>query len=185
MPYFVGVCADLGAARAEILETLASYGARTPSELLNAAQIIAYGLSALDMLQEARTADMSRSMRLRFRGCANNLNRSVQRSERALAMRLADAAPDAVEPIAEPVAAVPDLDVQQAIQPAVHNIAKYRKPLSSGRAAAARPATAVSGSLPAGASQQDRCELQRRNEQMWAGAMMNVLADLGMAAGSA
>jgi hypothetical protein len=89
LPFFLGVCPDLDSARAEILETLASYGAQTRAQLLNAAQIIAFGLAALDMLHEAKTTDMSPSMRLRFRGCANNLNRSSKQNEQTLTKRLA------------------------------------------------------------------------------------------------
>jgi hypothetical protein len=79
VPYFIVVTPDLEAARAEVLETLASYGARTRSEMLNAIQIIAFGLSALETLGEAKTDEMSPSMRLRFRGCANNLNPPARR----------------------------------------------------------------------------------------------------------
>ncbi|MDB5400525.1 MAG: hypothetical protein JWQ55_2543, partial [Rhodopila sp.] len=54
MPYFTAATADLTLARLEVLETLASYGARTRSELLNAVQVIAFSFSTLDTLHEAK-----------------------------------------------------------------------------------------------------------------------------------
>jgi hypothetical protein len=89
IPFFTGVTPDSEAARTEILETLASYGARTRAELLNAVQAVAFAMSALDMLHEAKTTDMSPAMRLRFRGCANNLSRHGQKQEETLNKRLA------------------------------------------------------------------------------------------------
>jgi hypothetical protein len=54
MPFFLDIAPDIDTARSEILQTLASYGARTRAEFLNAAQIIACSLSAMDALGEAR-----------------------------------------------------------------------------------------------------------------------------------
>jgi hypothetical protein len=42
--------------------------------MLQAAQMIALGMTMLDLLSEARTAEMSQSMRIRYRGCANGLS---------------------------------------------------------------------------------------------------------------
>jgi hypothetical protein len=71
MPFFIIIIPDIDAARDEILQALACYGARTRSEMLNAAQIIAFGFSALDALGEAKEIETSPSMQLRFRRCAN------------------------------------------------------------------------------------------------------------------
>jgi cell division septation protein DedD len=131
LPYFLGVCPDLDSARAEILETLASYGARTRSELLNAAQIIAYGLSGLDVLHEAKTTEMSASLRLRYRGCANTLNRASQKNEQALNRRLAQDIPAAVQPAAEPPNDLPDSVVDKAIQEVQAKIETCRNQLSA------------------------------------------------------
>ena len=121
LPFFIGECPDLDAARAEILETLASYGARTRSELLNAAQIIAYGLTALDVLHEAKTTEMSPSARLRHRSCANGLNRSGQQNEKALAKRLASDPPKAETPPQEPFDDITDAQIDEQLQE-VHRI---------------------------------------------------------------
>ncbi len=89
MPYFLPMTTSMDLARAEILETLQSYGARSRSELLNVVQIIAFSMSALDLLMASRVdTSLSQSLRLRFRGCANNLNRSSQQAEKTLAARL-------------------------------------------------------------------------------------------------
>jgi hypothetical protein len=166
LPYFLGVCPDLDAARAEILETLASYGARTRSEMLNAAEIIAYGLSGLDALFEAKTAEMSPSLRLRYRGCANNLSRSCQKAEQMLTKRLASDLPQSAEPHPEPVNDMPQPEVQQAIQAVQATIATYRN-----RPSANHPTTSPQAQP---ASQDDH------NNHLWDGAMINALAQMGM-----
>ena len=76
LPYFSAASMDKHEARSEIIDTLTSYDTRTRAEMLQAAHIIAFGMTTLDVLAEAKTAEMSPSMRLRYRGCANNLNRS-------------------------------------------------------------------------------------------------------------
>ena len=82
--------ADIHEARSEIIDTLASYATRTRAEMLQAAHIIALGMTTLDVLAEAKTAEMSPSMRLRYRSCANSLNRATLQTEKALDLRLGD-----------------------------------------------------------------------------------------------
>jgi hypothetical protein len=101
MPYFIPITPDRKLARAEALATLESYGARSRSQVLAAVQVIAFGLSALDLLAEAKATEMSPAMRLRFRACANSLNRSGQQTEKALTKSLACDGPD--EPSAEEI----------------------------------------------------------------------------------
>jgi hypothetical protein len=98
LPFFLSFTSTDEEARAEILATLASYGPRTRQEYLHAAQIIAFGLSALDALAEAKAAEMSPALRLRYRGCANSLNRACQQNEKALARLRACDVPAAPEP---------------------------------------------------------------------------------------
>jgi hypothetical protein len=83
LPYVITAAKDARDARTEIIETLEAYATRTRAEMLQAAHIIALGMTTLDVLAEAKTADMSPSMRLRYRGCANGLNRSTLRTEKA------------------------------------------------------------------------------------------------------
>ena len=93
MPYFIAASRDKHEARSEILDTLAAYETRTRAEMLQAAHIIAFGMTTLDVLAEAKTAEMSQSMRLRYRSCANSLNRSTLQTEKALDQRLGDETP--------------------------------------------------------------------------------------------
>ena len=93
LPYFSAASRDKHEARSEILDTLASYETRTRAEMLQAAHIIAFGMTTLDVLAEAKTAEMSQSMRLRYRSCANSLNRSTLQTEKALDQRLGDELP--------------------------------------------------------------------------------------------
>ena len=70
--------------RAAILDMLRAYGAQTPAELLHAALIIAFSLSALDTLARAQSNEMSDSLRLRYQTCANALNRAARQNTAAL-----------------------------------------------------------------------------------------------------
>jgi hypothetical protein len=171
MPFFLGLTVDVDVARAEILETLACYGIRTRSEMLRAAQIVAFGMSALDTLEEAKAAEMSPSMRLRFRGCANGLNRSGQRHEASLAKSLACDAPEAAEPMQEPIDDVPDPEVEAMLEEARANIANCHKLLAV--AAAANSPLPVQTSNEAG------------NRPVWGGEMLASLKDMGLPVGPA
>jgi hypothetical protein len=144
-----------GRCQSRIIETLESYATRTRAEMLQAAQIIALGMTTLDVLAEAKTADMSQSMRLRYRGCANGLNRSTLRTEKALEERLACDLPAAPETIPEPVNDVPDADLKTAIEHARAAIDAHRDRVSS-----TRPDT--------------------RNNPPWAGEMIDTLKQMGL-----
>lgn len=157
MPYFCTLTADHAAARAEIIESLESFGARTRSELLITAKIIAFGFSALDMLAESKAIhEMPLPLRLRYRGCANGLDRSCQQNEKALAKHLACDEPNAAEPAND----ISENDMEESLQQAKAVIDSYRNRLSG-----ARPATtphAVQTSRP------------NRNK-VWTTAMMDGL----------
>lgn len=158
LPYVTTAAIDARDAHKEIIETLASYGTRTRAEMLQAAQIIALGMTTLDVLAEAKTADMSLFMRLRYRGCANGLNRSTLQTEKALDQRLAYDVPAAPETMPEPVNDVPDADLETAIQHARAAIDAHRD-----RVSASRPDT--------------------RNNQLRAGEMIDTLEQMGLPVG--
>jgi hypothetical protein len=102
LPYFCVDCPDFATTRAEIIETLASYGPRNRAELFAAAQVVACTMSALATMAEAEGSEtMSPSMRLRFRGCANTITRHGQQAQQILDKRLACDLPIAVDPAAE------------------------------------------------------------------------------------
>ena len=139
IPYFTGVTADIAAARAEALETLASYGARTRAELLCAVQIIVFSFAALDTLAESNMPQMSQSMRIRFRGCANNLNRSTQKTEQTLARRLACDVPDATQE--DPIDDLPQDVAEEIMQQTQAAIQEYRNQAAAGGTNNKRPHT--------------------------------------------
>src|ERR1700675_2679453 len=118
LPYFTDAAMDKREARSEIIDTLASYETRTRAEMLQAAHIIALGMTTLDVLAEAKTAEMSLSMRLRHRGCANSLNRSTLQTEQALDQRLGDEVLPASNPLPEPVNDLQEAELKAAIEQA-------------------------------------------------------------------
>jgi hypothetical protein len=130
LPYFLRLTKDFDLARAEVLETLASYGARTRSEMINATRIIAFGFSSLELLAEAKSAELPVALSLRYRSCANALNRSCQQIEKALAKSLACDALDPVKPTPESVDDMPDAEVEAALQRAKARIDSYHNRLS-------------------------------------------------------
>ena len=166
MPFFLGISVDIDATRIEIVETLQSYGARTRSEMLNAARIIAFGMSALDTLGESTATELSASMRLRFRGCANGLNRSSQQNEKTLASRLACDIPEIEVSLPDLVDDVPDAEVDELVRQTRAHIESCRNRLS--------------GARPANGPQPGPGWQQQRNKGMWGGAMMDRLAEMGM-----
>jgi hypothetical protein len=167
LPHFLPVCPNPAIARAEILETLGSYGGTSRSEVINAARVIAFSFAALDTLAEAKDPHLSPAGRLRHRGCANNLNRSCQQNEHMLAGRLACTAPETPATTLEPVNDVPDADLHEAIRHAEANIANYRGGL----------ATTRSPRLPSGPLSASE---QSRNNRLWGSAMAKILGEMGM-----
>ena len=149
LPHFSAAAADIDDARSEIIDTLASYATRTRAELLQAAQIIALGMTTLDVLAEAKTADMSMSMRIRFRGCANGLNRAVLNTEKSLDRHLACDLP--VAPLNGPA----DAATMSTVVPPLAAVDLHR----AGRSTAShRP-----------------IDRQEQNNQFWAGGLMHAL----------
>jgi hypothetical protein len=166
MPYFADTAADLEATVEEILQTLASYGARTRAETLKAAQIIALSMTTLEALAEAKSADLSPSLRVRYLGCANSLNRSTLQHEKTLEKRLASDIPD--QTVAEPANDLPDHQVEAAIDFARAQIVSYRD-----RLPAARPAGGSNLTQP------------RPDMATLAGVMMSALSQGGLQPGPA
>ena len=83
--------------------------------MLMAAHIIALGMTTLDVLAEAKTAEMS-SHAPPLRGCANSLNRSTLQTEKALDQRLGDEIPAAPAEMQEPVDDMRQPEIMAAIQ---------------------------------------------------------------------
>jgi hypothetical protein len=101
LPYMTA--ADMADARAEIIDTIAAYATRNRAEMLQAAQIIAFGMTTLDVLAEAKAAETPMSHRIRCRSCANSLNRSALNTEKALDRRLSAPSVSAADDLAAPI----------------------------------------------------------------------------------
>jgi hypothetical protein len=125
-----------------------------------AAHIIALGMTTLDVLAEAKTAEMSQSMRLRYRSCANSLNRSTLQTEKALDQRLGDELPAAPDEMPEPIDDMREAEIMAAIQ-------QYNAKIDAQRPRA-HPATAPH--LPTDPTW---------NPQLWASAMLDSLQHPG------
>ncbi len=177
MPYFGIHAADVRGVRSEIIDTLASYATRTRAEMLQAAQIIALGMTTLDVLAEAKTAEMSQSMRIRYRGCANGLNRSTLNTEKALDRRLDCDLPAATpEPVPAPVNDVPDADMEIAMAQARAAIEEHRNSRPSRHPASDTPKDPIQ----APAKTPHPTPQQEQNQQLWASAMVDTLKQMGL-----
>ncbi|MGD0104371.1 MAG: hypothetical protein ABSC06_10070 [Rhodopila sp.] len=148
LPYFMPLTDDFELARAEVLETLASYGARTRSEMINAARIIAFSFSALEVLAEAESEDLPPGLRLRYCTSANALNRSCQHTEKTLARALACDVPVTIEPTADPIDDMPPAQIDAALAQAKARIDTYRNRLSGARPATSPQAISASQHAP-------------------------------------
>ena len=101
---------DITLARAAAIETVNSDRARSQTDLLASAQVVAFGLAALDSLSRSMGDEISITMALRLRGNANACNRASEQNRRALAKAQAEIdlpetdlpAPEAAPPLAEP-----------------------------------------------------------------------------------
>ena len=201
-PWFLGAGIDLAAAQTEIVETLSSYGTRSRAEIIQAAKIIAFSMASLETLKNGTAPDLSPSMRLRYRSCANGLDRSSQQNEKALVARLDCALPEAAEPIDD----VSDADAHDAVEAARAGIDGYRNRLAErspqptgvhADPVIIRPAAMVSAPLVRGfalpGSAMDEApiedfpwpkvkvstEAEERTKTMWRDAMIKVLGDMG------
>jgi hypothetical protein len=84
-PLFLSVSnGDINHARFAAFETVNAYRAQTQSDLITIAQIIGFGLAALDSLSLSMQDNLSPSMVLRLRANANACSRSAEQNRRAL-----------------------------------------------------------------------------------------------------
>jgi hypothetical protein len=82
--FITATTTDPAAARQAATEMLAAYAPETPAELRLAAEIISFGLHALEALSQASHPDMSLTKILRLRGSAVSLSRESHKSQRKL-----------------------------------------------------------------------------------------------------
>jgi len=159
-PLFISGTTDPGLARLAAIEAFAAYQAQTRAELLSIAQIIAFSLAAMDTLRLAMMPDLSLSMKLRLRGCANGLNRSAQQNVRALDKLRSDSprqqsAAALAAMSAEPAAAGDEIDaveVKAAVDEADAMVkeacARMQVALHAAQVAQDQPAPTPSGPTP-------------------------------------
>ncbi len=191
MPFFAGTDRRLVAAAA--LETLGDYMPATRAELLHAAQIIAFSMSALDSLSEAVSLELPTTLRMRLRGGANALNRSAMQTMRALDRCQAAAAAEDPPP-AEPVSAPPPAEPAKATTPAEPAAtAPEAAPAVAPRAAAVPPvalpaAPVAAPRVPPAAARHPQPPAAQsvisdaENKRIWAQALREVAEDLVPAA---
>jgi len=180
-PLFMAGCSgDLNFARLAAIETINAYQAKTQAELVMIAQIIGFGLAAMDNLRLSMDPGLSLSMKLRLRGGANALNRAAQQNVRALEkIRRHDnlpAAPSLAEAAAYPDAA-PDAD-ELTLADVEATIAQARTMVKEayGRLQDVPPDAAPPAKVPAGV-QPPRAATQQENPA-WIKALSNVAAEL-------
>lgn len=82
--FLTGAAGDLAVARHAADQMLAAYNAETPEELRLAAEIITFGLHALEALSQSAEAGLSPNKILRLRGSAVSLSRESHKSQRKL-----------------------------------------------------------------------------------------------------
>jgi len=82
--FLTGAGGDITAARHAALQMLGAYQPETEAELRLAANIIGFGLQALEALAQASTPDLSITRVLRLRGSAVSLNREATKAQRGL-----------------------------------------------------------------------------------------------------
>jgi hypothetical protein len=82
--FLAGAGGDSTAARQAALQTLGAYHPETEDELRLAANVIGFGLHALEALAQASTPDLSLTRILRLRGSAVSLSRESAKAQRSL-----------------------------------------------------------------------------------------------------
>jgi hypothetical protein len=151
---------DILFARMAALETVSSYRARNPADLIAIAQIIACGLTALGSLGLSMADDLSLSMTLRLRSSAVALNRVAERNRRVLQESSADTA----RPAGSQQTAGDDFDATMA---AADVAAMQPRP------------TAAAGAVPPPAAPISAASVtaERQVQAMWATAMTEVAGE--------
>jgi hypothetical protein len=127
LPYFLPLTSDIDLARAEVVETLESYGARTRSEMINAMRIISLSFASMDLLAAANNAEMPTDIQLSHIRHANGLARICQQNESALAKRLATDLPEPLEQAGEPIDDASEAELEAVIQQSQAQINAYCK----------------------------------------------------------
>ena len=154
-------------ARMAAMQTVHAYRARNNADLLAVAQIIGFGLAALGTLGLSMADNLSMSMVLRLRGCANALNRSAEQNRRALRQHQTSSS-------AELLAAFPgEMDGRQAETPTTTDTPPKMRQAPPAQARDAQPV----GPQPQAAVPAQSLSDRERQAQ-WGAAMADVAAEM-------
>jgi hypothetical protein len=167
-PMFLSVTGgDLAYARMAAIGTVNAYRIRSHADLIAIAQIIAFGLAALGSLSQSMADDVSLAMSLRLRANANALNRSAERSRRALT------AGHAADPVLADIAITPD-PVSAPMNDGLGDIELLASMASAQQPGPARatPAPLLTAATPA------ELAAEKRHQAMWAIAMVKEASEL-------
>jgi hypothetical protein len=148
-------------ARLAAAHTLESYRTRTDCDLILIAQIIAFGLAALDSLSLSMTDGLSFPMILRLRGSAQGSSRAAEQNRRALKENHLIDVPD------DPIPRDSDLDEAQVIA----DVIAATQRAAEVRAEISRPAAPLQP--PAAPRTQDE-----RIQALWAEAFTDVANEM-------
>jgi hypothetical protein len=172
-PMFITAsCGDLHFARLAAMETMQSYGARTQAELMNIAQIIGFGLAAMDSLCLSMADELALSMKLRLRGNANALNRSAQQHQRVLDQRRCDNPTQMADP-------EPSFDDSPITEAEIEASIAHANAMAEAAHACMQPAPMPAAQAqPAQARPAQAQAVAPSNESLWANAMTNVAGEL-------
>ncbi len=172
---------DTGLARLAAIEALNTYRVRNFAELIAVAQIIAYGLAALDSLTQSFGEDLPVSMVLRLRGNANALNRAAEQNRRLLRAIPQPQDEDVMaqpEPAAMPEACEDTLDTEPFLSDAAAELLAAE---ASDRLAGPQPKAAAQPVEPAAspvAATAGDTAADKRHREMWAIALVSEASEI-------
>ena len=127
-PMFLGVSSgNPDFARMAALETVNSYRARSHSDLIAVASIVAFGLAAISSACLSMADEVSLAMTLRLRANANACDRSAARNRRALQNNQDSPMPDPVFAPDRPTDPVPDPEADRKDAEAIARLAATRQ----------------------------------------------------------
>jgi hypothetical protein len=166
-PMFLAVSGgNIDHARAAAIHTMNAYRIRNHADLIAIAQIVAFGLAVLASLSQSMADGISLPMTLRLRTNANALNRSAERTRRALT------AGQASEPAPHHPEAGAETDLADAAAPLAAALASSHRLAGEARARLrtsnhTRAEAPLEAPAPAAAA-----AAEKRHQAMWAIAMV-------------
>ena len=188
-PMFLGVSeGDVSLARMAAVETVNAYQARNHADLIAIAQIIAFGLAALGSLSLSMADEISLAMTLRLRGNANACSRSAEQNRRAFKENYDGDVKPYYPVMASPLEAPPPVAEDEALS---HPDAFLSPAAAQGLAAEAQARLRTAESFMQTAQQTPnqppaditasilpRNPVEKRNQEMWAIAMVKEASEI-------